>query len=250
MFGYTVVAILYQSVINGIDAFFGKAILGLIQCFIFNWLYFEIDSSNLTKHAIRRHKLSAFAWSMAHLPFIMSFVLAGGAMARLVVAHDCPDTEVEHLSELYQERSEGEIPAGIRWFYCAGFGVALAMMGVISISHVHRDIDGLRLTKKHRLVGRFAIAIIMILLPLAEHLTSVELLGVVTALLVALLVLELWATSCCHEKLFGRSKQCKYVGRAGKRNVQAMIKDGRGDEMDVDGLERDKEKNFGTTVFS
>ena len=39
VFGYTVVAILYQSTVNGIDAFFGKAVLGLIQAFVYNWLY-------------------------------------------------------------------------------------------------------------------------------------------------------------------------------------------------------------------
>ena len=43
VFGYTVVAILYQSTTNGIDTFFGKAILGLIQAFCFDWIYFEID---------------------------------------------------------------------------------------------------------------------------------------------------------------------------------------------------------------
>ena len=39
VFGYTVVAMLYQSTVNGIDGFFGKAILGLIQAFCFNWMY-------------------------------------------------------------------------------------------------------------------------------------------------------------------------------------------------------------------
>jgi low temperature requirement protein LtrA len=56
VFGYSVVAILYQSsVAFGINAFFGKAVLGLIQSFTFNWLYFEIDTFNLHTHAIRRH---------------------------------------------------------------------------------------------------------------------------------------------------------------------------------------------------
>ncbi|KAK0959151.1 hypothetical protein LTR91_021001 [Friedmanniomyces endolithicus] len=86
VFGYTVVAMLYQSTVNSIDGFFAKAILGLIQAFSFNWMYFDIDGQNLAFHAIRRHKISAIIWSMAHLPFIMAFVLGGGALARLVVA--------------------------------------------------------------------------------------------------------------------------------------------------------------------
>jgi hypothetical protein len=236
-------------VTNGINAFFGKAILGLIQAFVFNWLYFEVDGSNLSKHAIRRHKLSAFAWSMAHLPFIMAFVLAGGALARLVVAHDCPDTESERLTETYQDRSEAEIPTGIRWFYSAGLGTALLMMAVISLSHVHKDVDGLRLPKKFRLVARAAVAVVLILLPLAEHLNSLELVGIVTALIVALLVLELWATSSCYEKIVGRANPCKYVGRMGKRDVVRLARDEKGD-VDVDQLEVDEEKDSGTTIFA
>ena len=54
--GYSVVALLYQSnAPGGINAYFGKAILGLIIAVVFALIYFEIDSSNLYVHAIRRH---------------------------------------------------------------------------------------------------------------------------------------------------------------------------------------------------
>jgi len=59
VFGYSVLALLYQSrAAMGINAFFGKAILALIQAFSFNWMYFEVDAFNLDTHAIRRHWLS------------------------------------------------------------------------------------------------------------------------------------------------------------------------------------------------
>lgn len=59
VFGSCVLGLLYQSnVPMGMNAFFGKAVLGLIQAFVFNWLYFEIDSFNLHTHAIRRHVFS------------------------------------------------------------------------------------------------------------------------------------------------------------------------------------------------
>lgn len=59
VFGSCVLGLLYQSNVEfGINAFFGKAVLGLIQAFTFNWLYFEIDSFNLHTHAIRRHVFS------------------------------------------------------------------------------------------------------------------------------------------------------------------------------------------------
>lgn len=53
--GYSIVGIIFQS--NGGDAFnafVGKAVLGLIQAFFYNWIYFDIDASNIHVHAIRR----------------------------------------------------------------------------------------------------------------------------------------------------------------------------------------------------
>jgi low temperature requirement protein LtrA len=59
VFGSCVLGLLYQSDVEfGINAFFGKAVLGLVQAFVFNWIYFEIDSFNLHTHAIRRHVFS------------------------------------------------------------------------------------------------------------------------------------------------------------------------------------------------
>jgi len=59
VFGYSVVALFYQSSVPfGINGFFGKAVLGLIQSFIFNWIYFEVDTFNMHTHAIRRHFFS------------------------------------------------------------------------------------------------------------------------------------------------------------------------------------------------
>nr|XP_023908612.1 uncharacterized protein LOC112020286 [Quercus suber]POF15566.1 hypothetical protein CFP56_48760 [Quercus suber] len=246
VFGYTVVAILYQSSVNGIDDFFGKASLGLIQAFCFNWLYFEIDGANLATHAIRRHKVSAFLWSMAHLPFIMAFVLAGGALARLVVAHDTPASRLEDLTEEYQARSEREIAPGIRWYYCAGLGVALAGMGLVAISHVHKESPGLRLKKRWRLMCRFSVAIVLILLPLADSLDSLELVGTVTALIVFVLVMELWACSCCNEKLFQRSSPCRYLGQCGKKEMQSLVQGGR--EVDLGVLASEREKAGGFTI--
>jgi hypothetical protein len=46
--------VLFQNYGFGINAFLGKAVLGLVQAFIFNWLYFEVDGANIHVHAIRR----------------------------------------------------------------------------------------------------------------------------------------------------------------------------------------------------
>lgn len=67
VFGYSVVAIIYQNAASfGLNAFFGKAVLGLLQAFCFNWIYFELDGADLYTHAIRR---SAFACTSPSTPF-------------------------------------------------------------------------------------------------------------------------------------------------------------------------------------
>jgi low temperature requirement protein LtrA len=75
VFGSCVLGLLYQSSkAFGINAFFGKAVLGLIQAFTFNWLYFEIDSFNLHTHAIRRSVASGTSPPPSSLPPIPSTV--------------------------------------------------------------------------------------------------------------------------------------------------------------------------------
>jgi hypothetical protein len=95
--GYSVVAILYQSAHEGIDAHYGKAALGLTQAFCFNWLYFEVDGSNLHAHAIRRHKVSAMVWTMSHLPFVMGFVLAGGGRLKFPTRSDDCNSQTDQV---------------------------------------------------------------------------------------------------------------------------------------------------------
>lgn len=65
----------------------------------------------------------------------MGYVIAGASLSKLVLAHDCSDTDVETLGEVYLERSEPEVPIGLRWFYCGGLGVALLCMSKSPISN-------------------------------------------------------------------------------------------------------------------
>ena len=151
VFGYSVVALVYQSASSfGLNAFFGKSILGLTIAFSFNWLHFEVDGSGVFSHAIRRRFLSceystarfsmadakgslAFVWVIIHVPFIMDFIIAGAALSRLVVAHDCADANIKSLTANYEARSEEVISQGLRWFYCAGLGTVLACTGGDSV---------------------------------------------------------------------------------------------------------------------
>jgi low temperature requirement protein LtrA len=224
VFGSCVLGLLYQSsAAMGINAFFGKAVLGLVQTFVLNWVYFEIDSFNLHTHAIRRHVFSgkpniqchmtlltvtqALTWFSAHLPFIMSFVLSASALGVLVRAHDTASAPLDSLSETFIPRSEDHISNGLVWFYCGGLGISLLCLAIISATHVHRTIPNQRLTKPTRLLFRAVVSIVILTLPLA-HLDSLRLIATTTGLVVSVLVLELVGVSCWGENFFWE-KECK-----------------------------------------
>lgn len=69
VFGYSVVAIIYQNAAHyGLNAFYGKAALGLVQAFCFNWIYFELDGADLYTHAIRRNVASGIIPLLPQIP--------------------------------------------------------------------------------------------------------------------------------------------------------------------------------------
>ncbi|KAF1943360.1 hypothetical protein EJ02DRAFT_400738 [Clathrospora elynae] len=232
VFGSCVLGLLYQSNVEyGINAFFGKAVLGLIQAFVFNWIYFEIDSFNLHTHAIRRHVFSALTWFSIHLPFIMSFVLSASALAILVRAHDCADAPLDSLFETFIPRSEDHVSPGLHWFYCGSLGVSLFCLSIIALTHTHRKIPNQRLRKETRLVFRVLISVIILTLPLA-HFNSFQLIATTTGLVVCVLMLELVGMSCWGENFFWekgcRRDRATYSARCGvtKEELGKSMKDG------------------------
>ena len=74
---------------------------------------------------------TAVVWITAHLPFIMGYVLAAASLSRLVLATDCHDANIEDLTDAYVSKSQTELPIGLRWFYCAGLGIALLCMSML-----------------------------------------------------------------------------------------------------------------------
>lgn len=110
-------------------------------------------------------------------------------------------------------------------------------MGAISMSHVHKDLKGMRLSKRVRLCFRSAVGVVMVLLPLAgERLDSLGLVATMTGLIVCSLVAEVCGAS---RKGTGLAvtrggKPRGYVGHCGKRDMLAVLgEDGR---VDVDAL--------------
>ncbi|OIW27364.1 hypothetical protein CONLIGDRAFT_426212 [Coniochaeta ligniaria NRRL 30616] len=234
--GYSVVGVLFQNAGYGLNAFLGKAILGLVQAFVFNWLYFEVDGTNIHTHAIRRHVKSAFLWHNAHLTFIMGYILASAALSKLVVATDCPDSPAETLTEFYQQRSEEHVVLGLRFYYCTGLAVALLSMGLIALSHEHKLPLTCRLPKWVRLANRLAVCVILFTLPAAQEVNSLNLVGITTSLSVWVLLVELWGKSCPDEAFWGDAKACSYTARCSKRDLEDAMKSNG--EVDVRELEK------------
>jgi hypothetical protein len=244
--GYSVVGVLFQNAGFGLNAFLGKAVLGLVQAFVFNWLYFEVDGANIHMHAIRRHPNAAFLWQNAHLTFIMGYILASAALSKLVVAADCPDSPAETLTEFYHHRSEEHVHIGLRLFYCAGLAVALLSMGLIAFSHEHKLPLTCRLPKWVRLANRLAVCVILFTLPAAREVNSLNLIGITTSLSVWVLVVELWGKSCRDQSFWGDGKQCSYTARCSKRNLEDAMKS----NGEVDVVELGKNEKTGAVDFS
>ncbi|KAI5462282.1 bacterial low temperature requirement A protein-domain-containing protein [Mariannaea sp. PMI_226] len=223
--GYSVVGIMFQSyggyTVNG---FLGKAVLGLVQAFIFNWIYFDIDGYNIDVHAIRRSAPSAIIWGHAHLPFVMGYILASAGLSKLVFITDTPGTNPEQLSEAYLERTESDVPNGIRFFYCHGLAIALLFMGVISACHEHRVPATLRWSKRTRLAIRAAVCIILFFLPMAKSLNSLHLISITLGLSGCVLLAELFGKSCRNDPFIGERSGCsvRYFCKCTKKDLERV----------------------------
>ncbi|RSM18835.1 hypothetical protein CDV31_002353 [Fusarium ambrosium] len=223
VFGYSVVGVMFQSYGGyNINAFLGKAVLGLVQAFVFNWIYFDVDGSNIDVHAIRRSILSSTIWNYAHLPFIMGYILASAGLSKLVLATDAGGANAEQLSEHYSHRAEDEVANGIRFFYCHGLAIAMLFMGVIAYCHEHRKPATLRWSKTTRLANRFAVCIVMFLLPLAKNLNSLNLISITLGLTVWVLLVELFGKSCRNDPFIGEKKGCRvrYSCKCSKKDFE------------------------------
>jgi hypothetical protein len=161
----------------------------------------------------------------------MSFTLSASALAKLVIAHDTAESKPEFLLDQYASKSEPEISAGLVWYYCAGLGIALASMGIISLTHRTKVIPNARLGQVPRIVVRFVASIVILLLPLAkEHFTSLTLVATTCSIVVAVLLTDLAGTTCRGDDFwnFGESRKCTYSAsaRISKKEMMEKVKSG------------------------
>jgi hypothetical protein len=180
-------------------------------------------------------------WFAAHVPFTMSFVLSASSLGVLVRAHDAPNTPLASLYPTFVARSEDHITPALAWFYCGGLGVSLGCLTVIAFTHTHRRIPNQRLGKHTRLLFRFAVAVVILCLPLA-HLNSVGLVASTTGLVLGVLLLELvggtcWGESFWWERNCGRDK-CSYSAKCGVRREELEKSLKEGTVLDVEEIAR------------
>lgn len=156
--------------------------------FNLNWMYFDSQACKHFVHALRRHWVTSFLFTLLHLPLCMALLLASAAMNRLV-ASPSPITD-----------SGG----GLVWFFGAGLGISVITMASIGVLHKSID-DGIpgappeanasvivRRTFSRRVVlaTRYAAGVAMVFVPLAKSLSSIELLAIYVGITAFLIIEE------------------------------------------------------------
>jgi hypothetical protein len=161
----------------------------------------------------------------------MAEVLSAAALSRLVVAHDSPNSNVNDLTAMYQEKSKSEIEDGIRWFYCGGLSISLIFMSIISLTHIHKTPVIERVRKSYRVAYRVLVSVIILCLPLARSLNSLNLVAITTSLVVTVLLVDMYGTSNSKVSVFaddGKIKH-KYTAHVNTRSsdLERALKTGR-----------------------
>lgn len=157
--------------------------------FNLNWMYFDSQACKTFVHALRRHWLTSFLFTMLHLPLCMSLLLASSAMHRLVVS----------------PTPESESGGGLKWFFGTGLGVSVCTMATIGVLHKNMDdeipdpranapaasITKTRTFSRRVVLGtRYAAGIAMALVPLAKNLSSIKYLGIYVGITAFLIIEE------------------------------------------------------------
>lgn len=145
----------------------------------------------------------AFVWQFAHLVAIMGYVVSTSALSALVLASDVPNANPKQLANAYRVNSVSQLATGSRFFHCHGLAIALLFMGVISMTHEHRQHADVRCRKRYRLASRFAVCLVLFLLPLAHSLRSLDLISLTLSLSTWVLIFELWGKSCKGQSFIG-----------------------------------------------
>lgn len=110
--------------------------------------------------------------------------------------------------------------------------------GIISLSHVHFNSRYLNLRKRYRLGIRASVCLIITLLPLANKLNSLQLIGTVAALLWFIVGIETWGNAeKCHVWIGDKTRHeyvCKFDVSRRVQGEENIIEDGKDEKDDGD----------------
>lgn len=95
-------------------------------------------------------------------------------------------------------------------------------LGIISLCHVHKEFDGERIGKRCRISVRLSVATILIFLPLADSLSSLQLVSITTGLVLLTLMVDVYGSTSVHDEFWKCSTQCKYRAHCPIKRKLAM----------------------------
>lgn len=101
-------------------------------------------------------------------------------------------------------------------------------MAAISYSHIHKKIENQRIRKRPRLALRLAVGIVLICLPLAHNLNSLELIFTTTGLVVLTLIFEVGGSTSTNSSFWRDKRKCRYSTecRMRRKTIQDAMKAG------------------------
>ena len=122
------------------------------------------------------------------------------------------------------------------------------MSGVISLTYVHIEVEGSRLSKRQHLFFRTAFSVVLICLSQAGSLTSLGLISTTTGLVVLTLCVDLYGSTCMHDIFWREKTKCKSMADCHlKRNViEKALKEGFTIDVEEEARVNKGEKGFYT----
>ena len=75
---------------------------------------------------------------------------------------------------------------------------------------MHKEFDGERVEKRYRISVRLSVAIILIFLPLADSLSSLQLVSITTGMVVLTLMVDVYGSTSIHDEFWRCTSQCRY----------------------------------------
>ena len=102
-------------------------------------------------------------------------------------------------------------------------------VGAISVAHVHKEFEGQRIKKRYRVASRIAVAVVLIFLPLADKLNSLQMVATTTALVVFTLIVDLYGSTSIHDSFWKDRRKCKYSANCHmkKKDIEDAVKTGQ-----------------------